>query len=64
LKITESQKEHYRVFLIVGGEEENEERWLDDVEDDLGKLVVKRWRIKAMDRTGWRKICEVAKVLL
>jgi hypothetical protein len=29
-------------------------RWLDDMEDDLGKTGVK-WRIKAMDRTEWRK---------
>jgi hypothetical protein len=32
------------------------------VEDDFRKTGVK-WRIKAMDRTEWRKICEVAKVL-
>jgi hypothetical protein len=31
-------------------------RWLDDVEDDLRKTGVKRWRLKAMDRTEWRKI--------
>jgi hypothetical protein len=38
-------------------------RWLDDVEDDLRNMEVKRWRKKAMDRTEWRKICEAAKVL-
>jgi hypothetical protein len=31
-------------------------RWLDDVEDDLRKMEVKRWRKNAMDRTEWRKI--------
>jgi hypothetical protein len=31
-------------------------RRLDDMEDDLGKTGVKRWRIKAMDRRGWRKM--------
>jgi hypothetical protein len=36
---------------------------LDDVEDDLRKMEVKRWRKKAMDRTEWREICEAAKVL-
>jgi hypothetical protein len=25
-------------------------RWIDDVEDDLRKLGVKRWRVKALDR--------------
>jgi hypothetical protein len=24
-------------------------RWIDDVEDDLRKLGVKRWRVKALD---------------
>jgi hypothetical protein len=37
--------------------------WLDDAEDDLRKFGVKHWRIKAMDRTEWRKINEAAKVL-
>jgi hypothetical protein len=27
------------------------------------KTGVKRWRIKATDRTEWRKICGAAKVL-
>jgi hypothetical protein len=35
-------------------------RWLDDVEADLRKMKVKRWRRKAMDRTEWKKICEAA----
>jgi hypothetical protein len=35
-------------------------RWLDD---HFRKIGVKRWRIKGMDRTKWRKICEAAKVL-
>jgi hypothetical protein len=35
-------------------------RWLDDMEDDLRKMGVKR-RIKVMYRTEWRKICEVDK---
>jgi hypothetical protein len=26
-------------------------RWVDDVENYLRKMAVKRWRIKAMDRT-------------
>jgi hypothetical protein len=38
-------------------------RWLDDVQDDMIKISVKRWRTKAMDRGEWRKICGAAKVL-
>jgi hypothetical protein len=38
-------------------------RWLDDVQDDMIKMDVKRWRTKATDRGEWRKICETAKVL-
>jgi hypothetical protein len=33
------------------------------VEDDLRKIGVICWRIKAMGRTEWRKMCEVVKVL-
>jgi hypothetical protein len=36
---------------------------IDDVQDDMIKKGVKRWRTKAMDRGEWRKICEAAKVL-
>jgi hypothetical protein len=32
------------------------------MEDESRKIGIKRWRIKAMDRTEWREIC-VAKVL-
>jgi hypothetical protein len=28
----------------------NRKRWLDDVQDDIIKMGVKRWRTKAMDR--------------
>ena len=28
-------------------------RWLNDVEDDLRKLGVKRWRTKALGREEW-----------
>jgi len=28
-------------------------RWTNDVEDDLRKLGVKRWRTKAFDREEW-----------
>jgi hypothetical protein len=38
-------------------------RWLDDVQDGMIKMGVKRWRTKAMDKGEWRKICEAAKVL-
>ena len=31
-------------------------RWLDDVEADLRALGVKRWRIKALNRTKWSTI--------
>jgi uncharacterized protein involved in response to NO len=36
---------------------------VDDMENDLRKTGVKRWRIKVMGRTEWRKKHEVAKVL-
>jgi hypothetical protein len=31
-------------------------RWINDVEDDLRKLGVKRWRTKALDRVEWASI--------
>jgi hypothetical protein len=39
-------------------------RWIDDVEDDLRKLGVKRWRAKALDREEWASIVREAKVKL
>jgi len=36
-------------------------RWINDVEDDLRKLGVKRWRTKAMDREEWASIVREAK---
>ena len=35
-------------------------RWTDDVEDDLRKLGVKRWRAKALDREEWASIIREA----
>ena len=39
-------------------------RWIDDVEDDLRKLCVKRWRAKALDREEWASIIREAKTKL
>jgi hypothetical protein len=36
-------------------------RWINDVEDDLRKLVVKRWRTKALDRVEWASIVREGK---
>jgi len=36
-------------------------RWINDVEDDLRKLIVKRWRTKALDREEWASIIREAK---
>ena len=38
-------------------------RWLDDMEDDLRKMKVKRWRTKAKDRQEWNSIIREAKIL-
>jgi len=39
-------------------------RWINDVEDDLRKLGVKRWRTKALDREDWESIIREAKAKL
>jgi transcription termination factor 2 len=39
-------------------------RWINDVEDDLRKLGVKRWRTKALDRAEWASIVRKAKAKL
>jgi hypothetical protein len=39
-------------------------RWIDDVEDDLRNMVIKRWRIKALDRVEWASIIKEAKAKL
>jgi hypothetical protein len=31
-------------------------RWINDVEDDLRKLCVKRWRTNALDREEWASV--------
>jgi len=39
-------------------------RWINDVEDDLRKFGVKRWRTKALDRDEWASIIREAKAKL
>jgi hypothetical protein len=39
-------------------------RWTNDVEEDLRKLGVKRWRRKALDREEWASIILEAKAKL
>ena len=39
-------------------------RWVNDVEDDLRKLGVKRWRTKALEREEWTSIIKEAKAKL
>ena len=39
-------------------------RWIDDVEDDLRMLGVKRWRAKALDREECASIIREAKAIL
>jgi hypothetical protein len=39
-------------------------RWLNDVEDDLRMVGVKRWRRKALEREEWALVIKEAKVKL
>ena len=39
-------------------------RWLNDVEDDLRKLGLKGWRMKALNREEWVSIIREAKAKL
>jgi hypothetical protein len=39
-------------------------RWLNDVEDDLRMLGVKRWRRKALEREEWAFVIKEAKLKL
>jgi hypothetical protein len=39
-------------------------RWINDVEDDLRRLGVKRWRMKALDREESASITKEAKAKL
>jgi hypothetical protein len=38
-------------------------RWLNDVENDLRVMKVKRWRKKAQNREEWVSVIKEAKVL-
>ena len=39
-------------------------RWMNDVEDDLRKVGVKRWRTKALEREEWASSIKEAKAKL
>jgi hypothetical protein len=39
-------------------------RWINDVEDDLRELGVRRWRTKAMKREKWASIIKEAEAKL
>jgi hypothetical protein len=39
-------------------------RWLDDAEDDIKSLGIRRWKIKAQDRNEWTAIKREAKLKL
>jgi hypothetical protein len=38
-------------------------RCIENVEDDLRKMGIKRWRLTTADRRDWRGISEVARVV-
>jgi hypothetical protein len=38
-------------------------RWLDDVENDLRVMKIKRWRKKAQNREEWASVIKEVKVL-
>jgi len=38
------------------GRERPRLRWINDVEDDLRKLGVKRWRTKALESEEWASV--------
>ena len=39
-------------------------RWIDDVEEDLRSIGVKRWRKRALDRREWDAVVKEAKAKL
>jgi hypothetical protein len=38
-------------------------RWLDDVEEDLRKMIIGGWRGRARRRDGWKSVLREVKVL-
>jgi hypothetical protein len=38
-------------------------RWTDNIEHDVRKMGIKRWRLRTADRRERRRICEAARVL-
>ena len=42
----------------------SELRWFDDVQADLKKAEIKRWRLKALDQNDWAAVMREAKARL
>jgi len=38
-------------------------RWMDDVREDLRRMCVRNWRIRAHRRDEWKMVVKEAKVL-
>ena len=38
-------------------------RWMDGVKREAGRLGIRNWRTKAMDRDGWRLMIESVKTV-
>jgi hypothetical protein len=51
-------------FLALANSSSPRSRWIDDVEEDLRNMGIKRWRITALDRVEWASIIKEAKAKL
>jgi hypothetical protein len=50
-------------MYIRGGGARTNNRWDDDVRNDLRKMKLKKWSERAHDRLEWKKIVEKAKIV-
>jgi len=61
---TRSAKKIFRGKLGQRGRGQPRLGWINDVEDELRKLGVKRWKTKALEREEWASIIKKAKAKL